>query len=270
VVEMKKMSINIRKRMNGKKDTTLVANNRDREVFKIRVQEGLVGNKENRMDASARDLKKREYKNPDSKVIKRGHTRVYAEAECSFPATYTDTLGVTQSATECQRGSFQMGDKSVTVKSSWCPTKVDSEGRMSEWGYCVDSALVIRDTNTKTIEDVRGRIAELVTKHSTKDAKKRKELVLGYLQTYAVNSDVYSKLITDSGIKELIRNKDSFPDVANYTLGDIIDVSGRSYKLINDIYLGKYRWELVQKEEMEVETVVEPQETYSDGKFQQI
>ncbi len=189
----------------------ILTNNRDRGEFKIRIHEGIIGQKIN------------EKKHEDSRKID-------SYKEGVLPFLYIDPNGDTIEANECVKGPFFLGEVKVNPGTGkWCATNLDANGYVKQWGYCINT-----DNEIKTLEQAKEKIKEL------QDLNKNITYILGYLKTYLIDHQLRSSILKHSEIIELLRNKSVFPDISSYQLNDTIVVNKKKYTLTEDIELGRY------------------------------
>jgi superfamily II DNA or RNA helicase len=187
----------------------ILTNNRDRNEFKIRVYDGLIAQKLNMKFAG------------EAK-------RLDGQMEGILPFKYIDKDGVEKLAKDCVKGPFYLGETKITPGvGAWCATKVDSKNYMKEWGYCIDLDYVINDP-----EEAKHIVEELLKRD------KSVSYIIGYLKTYIIDRQTRSIILKDHSILELLRNKDLFPDVKGYKLGETIVVKGQEYILEESVDLG--------------------------------
>ena len=187
----------------------ILTNNRDRNEFKIRVYDGLIAQKLN-------------------KKFSGEAKRLDGQMEGILPFKYIDKDGIEQVAKDCVKGPFYLGETKITPGvGAWCATKVDSNNYMKEWGYCIDLDYVIND-----IEEAKHIVEELLK------LNKSVSYIIGYLKTYIIDRQTRGDILKDHSILELLRNKDLFPDVKGYKLGESIIVKGQEYVLEESVDLG--------------------------------
>ncbi len=225
----------------------ILVNNRDRGEFRIRVYEGIIGKTIN------------EKKHEDSKKIDSFKTGI-------IPFKYIDKDKNEILANDCVRGDFYLGEIKVSPGTGkWCATKLDSNGFMKEWGYCIDTKYQIN-----SLEKAKEVIEEL------QDLNRNITYIVGFLKTYIPTLEIRHKILTNPDILELLRNKSVFPDVTRYNLNDKIIVKGKTYILSEDLELGKY-WkaeEVLVKKKLIIKPKAKPKEkvfaTNRDQEFENI
>jgi hypothetical protein len=188
---------------------SILTNNRDRGEFKIRVYEGLIAQKLNiKFSGEAK--------------------RLDGQIEGILPFKYFDKDNVEKVATAPIKGQFYLGENKINPGvGAWCATKVDSNNHMKEWGYYIDLDYVIND-----IDGAKHIIDELIK------MDKPTSYIVGYLKTYIIDRANRNAILTDHSILELLRNKDLFPDVKDYKLGETIVVRDKEYVLEDSVDLG--------------------------------
>lgn len=191
----------------------ILVNNRDRKEYKIRTYPGIIGRSIN--------LKK----HADS-------TRFDANAEGIIPFRYIDKNGTVQESNGCVSGAFMFGGELVKpLPGKWCASEVDVDGNMTEWGYCIDLTNEI-----KTLDDAIQTVKDFV------DSYKSNSFIIGWLKTYTLDKkDLLKEIKVNPEILELLRNKEKFPDINLYKIGDEVKVRDVKYILEDNLELGK-RW----------------------------
>lgn len=134
---------------------SILTNNRDRGEFKIRTHEGIIAQKIN------------------SKFHEETK-RLDGQAPGIVPFGYFDKGGEHKTAKGCIKGSFYLGEVLVNPGTgSWCATKLDKDGNLREWGYCIDLEYTL-----DTLEDAISVAEQLL------ERKKSVSYIIGYLKTY--------------------------------------------------------------------------------------
>ena len=207
----------------------ILTNNIDRGEFKIRVHEGIIARKLN--------LKIHD-------ELRRLDTR----APGILPFYYLDKENKRQLANQCIRGSFHLGETKVNPGTgSWCANKVDANQNMLEWGYCIDP-----DGLLDSMDDALSIVEQLIEK------EKSNSYIFGYLKTYVRENSLKLSIFKNETFIELLRNKNVFPSVNDYELGEVLEVKGKSYLLEDSIELGR-RWkplEMIKKKLIRKKTTV--------------
>lgn len=194
----------------------ILTNNIDRGEFKIRIHEGII----------FQNLNKKFHEEKKRQAIRK--TGI-------IPFYYFDKENIRKKATKCLRGPFRLGEHLVSPGTgSWCATKLDKEGNLIEWGYCIDQDYFIDDVDTALHV-----VDELIKQ------EKNVSFIEGYLKTYVRELNTRQNLYRDDRFLELIRNKSIFPSVEDYEIGSTITVRDKKYILEESIELGK-RWKPVE------------------------
>jgi hypothetical protein len=188
----------------------ILINNRNRVNYLISTTEGIIGKKIN------------DKKHADQ-------TKVDAYAEGIVPFNYIDEQGIAKTSYSCATGNFIINEKLIRVPKNvkWCAYKVNAEGDMTEWGYCIDDRLIL-----ETFEAALEKAQKLLENH------KSHTYIIGYLKTYLTDSNLRKEVINSDEIKELLRNKEKFPDVKLHKLGDEVVVKDITYVLRDTIESG--------------------------------
>ena len=190
---------------------SILTNNRDRGEFKIRIHEGIIARKLN------------------SKFHEESK-RLDGQAPGIVPFGYFNKDGEHKTAKGCTKGSFYLGETLVSPGTgAWCATKLDKDGNLLEWGYCIDLDYAINN-----IEEAIS-VAEQLLK-----MKKSISYIIGYLKTYILEREIRTAIFKSSKLLEVLRNKSVFPPVEQYNIGDLITVRDQDYILDESIELGKY------------------------------
>jgi superfamily II DNA or RNA helicase len=191
----------------------ILTNNRDRGEFIIRTHEGIIYGKQN--------------------AKRKGEaTRGDGIVEGILPFSFINKDGTVQMTKTVMKGSFYIGDIKVNPGTgAWCATKVDANNIMIEWGYYIDL-----DYQITNLEDAINIAEQLV------ERGKSEHYIVGYLRTYIIDRDIRSEILSNHTLKETIRNKQVFPNVDEYKIGEIILVDGKKYILDESIELGEIYW----------------------------
>ncbi len=190
---------------------SILTNNRDRGEFKIRIHEGIIAQKIN------------------SKFHEESK-RLDGQAPGIVPFGYFNKDGEHKTAEGCIKGSFYLGEVLVNPGTgAWCATKLDKDGNLKEWGYCIDLEYAI-----ESIEDAISVAEQLL------ERKKSVSYIIGYLKTYIVDRDARTTIFKSQELLEVLRNKSVFPPVEQYQIGDVITVRDQDYILDESLELGKY------------------------------
>jgi hypothetical protein len=190
---------------------SILTNNRDRGEFKIRIHEGIIAQKIN------------------SKFHEE-HKRLDGQAPGIVPFSYIDKDGDIQTVEACAKGPFYLGETRVNPGTGiWCATKLDKDGNMREWGYCIDL-----DYTIDNISDAISVAEQLLEK------EKPVSYIIGYLKTYIIDRDIRIAIFKDSRLLEVLRNKSVFPPTEQYNIGDVIQVKSKDYILEESLELGRY------------------------------
>jgi hypothetical protein len=188
----------------------ILTNNIDRGQYKIRIHKGILAQKAN--EKRHEEL-----------------SRIYATKKGILPFYYFDKTNNRQKATGCIRGSFYLGDDLVHPGTGlWCATKLDAEQNMIEWGYWIDKTFTI-----SSLQRALDLVEQLI------EAEKLKHYIIGFLKTYILDTDLAIEVFDNETYLELMRNKNIFPDVKKYDLGQTITVRGKEYILEDDLELGR-------------------------------
>lgn len=186
----------------------ILTNNRDRAEFKVRVYPGIIGEKINRKKRLLLDAQKL------GKV----------------PFTYLDKDQVPVVSNECKKGPFFLNGELVNPGSGlWCATKLDSNGNMIEWGYCIN-----RNYEVKTKNEIVENIKYL------QSINKGPNYIVGYLKTFIIDDELRMSILDDPDILELLRNKERFPDITKYNLGDQLKIKDKIYEVSENLELGRF------------------------------
>jgi hypothetical protein len=188
----------------------ILVNNRNRVNYLISTTDGIIGKRVN------------EKKRADQ-------TKYDAYAEGIVPFNYIDENGVVKTSTTCAKGNFIINGKIIRIpnKVKWCANKVDVDGNMIEWGYCIENSFVIH-----SFEEALRKAVELLEAH------KPNTYIIGYLKTYLIDDELRKRVINSEELKELLRNKEKLPDIKLHKLGDEVIVKGISYVLEDTIEAG--------------------------------
>jgi hypothetical protein len=190
---------------------SILTNNRDRGEFKIRIHEGIIAQKIN------------------SKFHEESK-RLDGQSPGIVPFGYFNKDGEHKTADACIKGSFYLGEVLVNPGSgAWCATKLDKDGNLKEWGYCIDLEYAI-----DSIEDAISVAEQLL------ERKKSVSYIIGYLKTYIVDRENRSAIFKSPELLEVLRNKSIFPPTEQYQIGDVITVRDQDYILDESLELGKY------------------------------
>ncbi len=191
--------------------SNIITNNRDRGEFKIRVHPGIIGKNIN-------DKKHEEVKRID--VKKSGVT----------PFKYFDKNREIKTISNCTFGDFYLGKIKVTPGTGkWCATKVDQDGFLVEWGYCINL-----ENQINSLEEAIIKIKEL------QDINKAASYIIGFLKTYIIDLEIRKSILTNPEVVELLRDKSKFPDVSKYNIGDELMIKDKIYIVKEDLELGKH------------------------------
>ena len=227
----------------------IITNNRDRSEFKIRTHFGLIGKSIN------------EKRHED-------HKRVDLKKNGIVPFKFLNKNKEIKESNECEQGEFYIGDIKVSPGSGkWCATKLDKDGFLIEWGYCINL-----NNEIKTLEKAIDIIKNL------QDLNRSTSTIIGYLKTFIIDLELRSNIFNNEKVLELLRNKNIFPDVSKYKLGDEIIVKDKVYILKENLELGGIYWSpkeiIVPKKiikKVQLEVAAEPKEKYyGTNKDQQI